>query len=82
METRKRTLIRTIIWRICAYTGTSVSIFILTRDLASSFSVGLIDHSIKFIFQFGYERVWNRIQWGREEEPPLNLSTKCNVDSF
>ena len=67
METRKRTLVRTIIWRVCAYTGTSVVIYILTNDIGKSFSFGLIDHSIKFVCQYVYERVWNKVQWGLEE---------------
>ena len=65
METKKRTFARTLIWRICAYIGTSVIIVIATKDISLAFSFGLIDHSIKFVCQYLYERIWNKIKWGR-----------------
>jgi len=64
MEEKKRTFVRTAIWRVCAYCGTSVVIYILTKDLSKAFSFGLIDHSIKFVFQYIYERMWTNIKWG------------------
>lgn len=64
MEEKKRTFVRTAIWRVCAYCGTSVVIYILTKDLTNAFSFGLIDHSIKFVCQYIYERMWNKIKWG------------------
>ena len=64
MEEKKRTFARTAIWRVCAYCGTSVVMYILTKDLSKAFSFGLIDHSIKFICQYFYERMWNKLSWG------------------
>lgn len=56
---------RTVIWRICAYIGTSIVMYIATRNARLSFSFGLIDHSIKFVCQYVYERVWNKVEWGK-----------------
>jgi len=67
VETFKRTFARTFIWRIFAYCGTSIIIYFVTNDIKKSFSFGLIDHSIKFVFQYAYERIWNRLDWGKEE---------------
>ena len=64
MEEKKRTFARTGIWRVCAYCGTSIIIYVLTKDLSKAFSFGLIDHSIKFVCQYIYERMWNNVQWG------------------
>lgn len=77
MEERKRTFVRTAIWRICAYCGTSVVIFVLTKDLSKSFSFGLIDHSIKFVFQYIYERLWNKTKWGI-----INVDNFCEIKDF
>ena len=77
METKTRTVVRTVIWRICAYFGTSVVIYIMTKDLSKSFSFGLIDHSIKFVFQYIYERLWNTTHWGL-----INAEKFCEDEDF
>ena len=64
MEENKRTIVRISLWRICAYCGTSVVILLVTKDVSTAFSFGLIDHSIKLVFQYIYERLWTRTKWG------------------
>lgn len=64
MELQKRTITRIGLWRICAYIGTSVIIYIATKSITQAISFGLIDHSIKFVCQYVYERLWNKIKWG------------------
>jgi len=77
MESKKRTVVRTVVWRVCAYCGTSLVIYIMTKDLSKSFSFGLIDHSIKLVFQYIYERLWNKIQWGL-----INIQKFCEDEDF
>ena len=64
MELQKRTIVRIGLWRICAYIGTSVVIYFATKNITQAISFGLIDHSIKFVCQYVYERLWNKIKWG------------------
>ena len=66
-ETAKRSLVKTISWRI---TG-SGSTFLISWFISNSFVIAgsiataqLIANTILYYF---HERVWNRISWGRSQ---------------
>ena len=70
MESTRRSLAKSLSWRILATLITTVIAFLLTGKMEFAATIGLIDTSLKFFIYLGHERLWNRIDYGREEKQP------------
>jgi len=70
MDTSRRSLAKAISWRILATVITSVLVYVITGKGEFAATVGLADTSIKFVIYFGHERLWNRIDYGRQKKQP------------
>lgn len=64
-ETHKRTLVKTITWRVIATITTVVIIYAYTKNVSIALASGLVANALKTIFYYVHERVWNRIKFGR-----------------
>jgi len=63
-ETKKRSFVKTFVWRAIAILN---SFTILTLNLASEpLENALIMNLTGFVIYFSYERVCNKISWGKE----------------
>ena len=65
-ESGKRSVIKSISWRIIASVTTSVVVFVLTGEFMLSLGAGFLDAIIKMFLYYIHERSWNKISWGRE----------------
>ena len=72
-ESRKRTLVKTILWRLIGIVWTWIGaylILMLTPDryrsaaLVSTLIV-VFHHGTRMAMYYGYERAWNAIAWGK-----------------
>lgn len=70
MESPKRSIAKTVSWRIWATIITAVVTWIMTGKLETALTVGLIDTSVKFFVYFFHERMWNKIDYGRMPPGP------------
>lgn len=66
-EHLKRTLLKTISWRVVGTLATVVISYIITGTLAFAFSIGAIELVSKMGLYFFHERAWNSIKWGKNE---------------
>lgn len=66
-ETKTRTLVRSITYRIIAVLLTILFTYILTGDVSSSTGYALALHFILSLAFYIHERVWLRITWGSNE---------------
>ena len=66
METRKRSILKTLTFRTIATLITSVLVFTFTRNMIMAGVVGLLDLILKLIIYYFHERLWNRISWGQK----------------
>jgi len=66
METIKRSICKTISWRIVATIITATIVYILTGRFEFAAAIGLLDTTVKFIAYFFHERIWNKIGFGRK----------------
>jgi len=64
-ENIKRSLLKTISWRIVGTLATVVISYIITGTLALAFSIGAIELVSKMVLYFFHERAWNNIKWGK-----------------
>ena len=65
MDSTKRSLVKTISWRLTGSSATFLIAFILTDNLAVSGIIGVTQIISNTILYYLHERVWNRISWGR-----------------
>jgi uncharacterized membrane protein len=64
-EKVKRSLVKTISWRIIGTIATVIISWLITGTLALAFSIGIIELISKLVLYYFHERTWNKIKWGR-----------------
>lgn len=63
-ETKRRSLLKGLTWRITASITTMIIVFVMTGNLALVAGVGLADVTLKVFFYYLHERLWGRVHWG------------------
>ena len=64
-ETNKRSLIKTMSWRITGSSATFLISYIVSGSFAMASSIAAIQVTANTILYFIHERIWNRIVWGK-----------------
>ncbi len=64
-EKVKRSLVKTMSWRIIGTLDTILISWLITGTLAIAFSIGAIELVTKMVLYFFHERIWNTIRWGK-----------------
>ena len=64
-ESQKRTIIKTMTWRVTASLTTFLIAWILTGDLLLVASIGGIEAIAKIFLYYFHERIWNNINWAK-----------------
>ncbi len=67
-ETKTRTIVKAILWRIIATLITWGTVYYYTRKLTESIELTVVAAILGITAYYIYERVWNKIQWGKEQE--------------
>lgn len=65
METRKRSLLKAVIWNAMGFAMMSLVGLIATGSMAVGGAMALINTGIGLTLYIVYERVWAGIRWGR-----------------
>ena len=65
METNKRSIVKTVTWRITGSTATFLIAYLLTGNLAISGVIGMTQMVTNTILYYMHERIWNLIKWER-----------------
>jgi uncharacterized membrane protein len=69
METKKRSFLKALSWRILASAITGGIVFFVTQKGAMAIGIGIIDSLIKIFVYFFHERLWMAIPYGRVKHP-------------
>jgi len=64
-DLKKRTLVKTMTWRVTASFTTFLIAWILTGDLLIGVSIGSIEAIAKIFLYYYHERIWNNISWAK-----------------
>ena len=67
-ESKKRSCIKAITWRILATLTTVTISYFYLNDMSVAAKIGVIDSSIKFAIHYAHERAYNRLRWGYVEK--------------
>ena len=65
-DLKKRTLVKTMTWRVTASLTTFLIAWILTGDLLIGVSIGSIEALAKILLYYYHERIWNNINWAKD----------------
>lgn len=65
MDTHKRTLLKTVSWRVLALFTTAGVTLLLTGRLDFAITVGVADSLLKFFIYYLHERLWSRSRFGQ-----------------
>ena len=65
-ESRVRSIVKVLSWRVIATATTMSLVYIATGDLELMAHVGIADVVIKLFFYFIHERAWGRVHWGKK----------------
>jgi uncharacterized membrane protein len=64
--TKKRSLVKTITWRVIATTDTFILAWLFTSDEVVAASIAGLEVVTKLILYYVHERGWSSLQWGQE----------------
>jgi adenylylsulfate kinase len=68
-ETHKRSLIKTVSWRVIATLTTASLVFIFTGSFTVAVEIGALEVILKLLFYYLHERTWGKIRWGKYLPP-------------
>lgn len=66
MDRKRRSIVKTMSWRVVASLTTMTLVFIFTGKLIISLGVGISEAVIKTFLYYLHERIWGNIKWGRK----------------
>ena len=73
MDTHRRSILKTISWRVAAMLITGVVAFVVTGRLDMAITVGLGDSFVKFFTYYLHERMWSKIRFGQVRPPEYQI---------
>jgi len=65
MDQPKRTLAKTVTWRVIALVTTILVVYLYSKDVTESLVVGISANALKMVLYYVHERMWNRVSFGR-----------------
>ena len=64
-EDVKRSLVKTLSWRIIGTIDTTIVAYIITGTVTHAITIGGIELVSKMVLYYFHERGWNKIKWGK-----------------
>lgn len=65
METKKRSITKSIVWRLIATINGVLGALLFTNNFFQSLKIGVFANITGFILYYFHERLWNKIKWGK-----------------
>jgi uncharacterized membrane protein len=66
MDAPRRSLVKTISWRITGSSATFLIAYLLIGNFAVAGVIGITQMITNTILYYVHERIWNKIQWGQQ----------------
>jgi uncharacterized membrane protein len=61
-----RSILKAISWRIVGTVDTILISWLFTGEVKTALAIGSMELVTKMLLYFGHERIWNKINYGRE----------------
>jgi len=84
MERRKRSIAKSVTWRIAGIFLLGIIAYAVTGNLKEMTIITIIFHSIRLVLYYFHERLWERISWGKIKHPlaELPVNKKLTKEDF
>jgi uncharacterized membrane protein len=84
METHKRSMVKSITWRIVGIFLLGAIAWSVTKDWKEMSIITVLFHSIRMVLYYFHERIWLRVQWGRIRHPldEINVRGKLTPEDM
>jgi uncharacterized membrane protein len=69
-ESHSRSIVKAVSYRILGSASTGLIVYVLTGKGSLGLSASLLDVVLKIFVYFIHERIWDRINYGRETKAP------------
>jgi uncharacterized membrane protein len=66
MDTPRRSLVKTISWRVTGSSATFLIAYLMTGNLAVAGVIGVTQMISNTILYYFHERIWNKITWEQQ----------------
>ena len=66
-ETRARSIIKSIVWRLICIIVSIITSYILTNKWDIALAIGTTYNVITMILYYLHERFWNKVHWGMKD---------------
>jgi len=66
-DSGKRTLAKTLTWRLTGSTSTFIIAYLLTGSLGLSSGIVVVQMIVNTFLYCFHESAWNRVNWGKSE---------------
>ncbi len=79
MDTRKRSWVKSITWRIAGIFILGAISYGATRNWSETTMITAAFHIIRLILYYFHERLWEVVAWGRVRHPLAHLAMRENL---
>jgi uncharacterized membrane protein len=76
MESRKRSIVKSISWRMLGIVVLATVTWFMTLSLEITTAVTALFHIINVILYYFHERIWHGIEWGLKNKSELTAKEK------
>jgi uncharacterized membrane protein len=66
MDAPRRSIVKTVSWRITGSSATFAIAYLMTGDVAVAGVIGITQMISNTILYYVHERLWNQIKWGQQ----------------
>ena len=73
MDTKKRSVVKSIVWRVIGIVLLGVIAYWITGDWKEMSMITVLFHTIRLVLYYYHERLWERISWGKLKHPLAEL---------
>ncbi len=81
-DSRRRSITKTITWRITASLDTFLLSFLITGSFEIALAIGATEVLTKLLLYYFHERIWNTVNWGRTEGTPTSVRSLSKTISW
>lgn len=79
-EAHRRSIMKAVSYRLLAAIATTTIVFVFTRKIILSLSVGAVEVVAKVMCYYIHERLWSFISFGKKEHPLSSLPVERPLD--
>lgn len=73
MDTRARSWMKSVTWRVLGIAILGLISYLITRDWKEMAVITVVFHAIRVVLYYYHERVWHRVSWGTIQHPLASL---------